>query len=175
MQPRILFERLLESRFRNLAGMRLSAQVPVSDALINDLIAENLSVGSTLVRDVKVKAHSANRVDVFVQTGWSFLPPIKVAVTIDRQPRMPDSPELFLRWMAPAGLTSLASRLLPLATRLPAGISMDGDLIAVDMKVLLESRGVAWLLAYVTRAEVTTDEGRTIFHVELNVPEVGQE
>jgi len=53
---------------------------------------------------------------------------------------------------------------------MPAGITMDRDLIAVDLQELARSRGLDALLAFVKRIEVHTRQGGFVARAELAVP-----
>ena len=163
--PRLvrIFEQLRASRFADLAGARVSASIPVSERLLNELVASAIPP-SVPVRDVTIQPRRGDRFSVRARLARvDFLPPINITVAIERQPELPDSP-LVLRLTAFPGLIIGAA--FPIASKLPPGIRMDKDRVLVDLKTLAESQGYADLLTLVEKVRLTTDEGRLIVELE---------
>ena len=124
------------SAFRDFAGSRDSARIPVTRSLVNQLVAQALEGTTTPVRQVDVQPREGDRLDAMVRVSLPFVPPLKVAIVIDRQPQFPESPVLVLRWSLLGGLGAVASRLLGSGDRLPPGIRLDGDRLELDIPVL---------------------------------------
>ena len=168
--PRLLqiIERLRASRFSDLEGARLAAVVPVSERLLNQIVASTLP--PTLpVRDLHISPQRGNRMTVRARLARvDFLPPINVHVIIERQPEPPDGP-LVLRLLTFPGLVSLLGAALPLATLLPPGVRMEKDRIFVDVRTLAERQGLGDLLPLLAGLRVTTDEGKLIVEIEGGV------
>jgi hypothetical protein len=159
------------SAFRDVAGSRASARIPVSRALLNRLVAEALAGSSTPVRAVDIRPRAGDQFDVVITVSWPFVPPLKAAFTVDQQPRFPASPVLVLRWSFLGAVGSLAARLIASFDRLPAGIGLDGDRLLLDIPVLAAHSSAASMLAYVKALELHTLDDRAVIDVELAIPE----
>jgi len=167
-----LLELLDEQRaagFPDVAGMDVSAIVPVSDRLLNELIACRLPAGGT-VSDVRVESRPANVLAVRARlTRAAFLPAVAVTLEIVRQPELPRDPVLVLR-LASSILAPLAGIVLRVLDALPTGIRLEGDLIYVDLRELLRQHGLADLLPLLKDLRVTTEAGRAILTVRAGAP-----
>jgi hypothetical protein len=130
-----ILKHIRESGFRDLAGARISATVPVSERLIDELAAESLKQGGP-IREVRVHPLPGNAFSVRLVPRAALLPSITVRVEIERQPELPSSPVLVLRIATMGGLIGLAASALPLAHRLPSGVRLDGDRILVDLHAM---------------------------------------
>ena len=149
------------SGFRDVAGARASVTLPVSDRLVSRLISQSLPPGAPIAY-VDVRAQAANRLAARVRlTRPSFMPPVTVNLAIERQPGLPDNPVFVLRLLS-TGLLSFAGAAVRFMNVLPPGIRLDGDLIYIDIRTLLEHRGMAQHLRYLEHLEVTTEEGRFV-------------
>jgi hypothetical protein len=165
---------LQASGFQDLAGTRVSARVPVSDALLNQIIAAALRGTSSPVRSVHVRPLAGERFETLVTTSMPFVPPLTVHVAVDQQPRFPASPFLVLRWSFLGGLGAIASRFVgALEKKLPPGIRLDGDRIVIDIAAIARRSGpvgaVDWV-RYLTRLEIHTVDDRAIVDIEARVP-----
>src|SRR5262245_58338122 len=83
-----------QSGFRDVAGSRISASLPVSRALINHLVAHALAGTTAPVSAVDIRPRDGDRFEAVVTLTWKIAPPLTVLFTIDRQPQWPDSPVL---------------------------------------------------------------------------------
>ena len=147
--------------FSDVAGARASATIPVTDRLVSRLVSQSLPPGAP-IGDLDLRAQAANRLSVRVRlTRPSFMPPITVNLAIEQQPALPDNPVFVLRLLS-TGLLSFAGAAVRFMNVLPPGIRLDGDLIHVDIRTLLEQRGLAQHLHYLNHLEVTTEEGRFV-------------
>jgi hypothetical protein len=168
------FSRLLESLrasgFRDLTGARVSATIPVSERLLNELVAASLP-RSGAVRDATVRPLGQGRIAVRVKLARpDFLPPITATLSIDRQPELPERPVLAFRVTGLPGLLAMAGPLLPIASMLPPGVRLEGDLLTLDLAALLAARGQRELLGYLDRLVVTSEHGRLVVAVDAKVP-----
>ena len=166
------FERLLDqlrtSRFADLKGARVSASIPVSERLLNEVIAA-ATPGSAPVRDVAVQLKAGNRFKVRVKVARAeFLPPISLSFEIERQPQLPEGP-LVLRMLSMPGLVSLAGSAFSVSSVLPPGVRLERHWVLVDVKVLLGRHGYGDLLPYLDTLSVATDEGRLLLDLGLRV------
>jgi hypothetical protein len=167
-----LFDQLRASNFRDVAGARLVADIPVSDEILNELLAGWIAAAERPVRDLRVRTGPGNRARIEITLRkFSFIP-VLVDLFIERQPRLPESPAVILRWAAGSSAwTWLASQALKFAGRLPRGVEIDGDRVSVDLFSVLEDRGFAAVIPFLARVEITTIEARVMVHVALRVSE----
>jgi hypothetical protein len=171
--PRLaaLLEHLQASRFRDVAGARASVVVPVSEALLNAVIAASIPANAP-VREVAIRPEASNRMLVRVRlTKPAFLPPVNVGVLIERQPEFPGSPELVLRITSLPGLMSFAGAAMSFVNVLPPGVRMTGDRVFVDIPAQLERFGQSHLLPHVRRINVFTEPGRVILDLQAGIDE----
>ena len=172
MDPRWLelADRQKASGFADFAGTRISATIPIGERLINEAIAASLP-SSGRIRAVQVTPLGDNRLSIRVSVAKpSFLPPITVTVHIERQPALPASSDLVLRLEGAGGLLALAGPALALFDSLPPGVLMRGEHIHVDVKTVLEQRGLGRWLPFVERLQVTTQIGRVVLSVDARIP-----
>ena len=163
-----LFLEQQASGFPDVAGARASVTLPISDRLVTRLVVQSLPPGGP-IGDIDVRAANANRFSVRVRlTRPALLPPITVNLAIDRQPVLPSDPRLILRLLS-TGLLSFAGAAARFFNVLPPGIRIDGELIFVDLRTLLDQRGLAQHLKYLEHLEVTSEEGRFIVAVRGRV------
>jgi hypothetical protein len=160
-------EQLRRSRFADLRGARVSVSIPIAQRLLNELVIAALPPAAP-VRDLTVTPRPSNLIDVRARVAkLDFLPPIKVTLEIEQQPRLPDTP-LGLRLRSFPGLTALAGSLLS-PTALPPGVRLDGDHLFVDVRQLLERAGYGDLVPLIERLHVASDEGRLIVEADARV------
>ena len=156
------------SGFEDLRGAEVSATVPISERLLNELIQESLPP-SVPVRDLHVSPLDADRFDVRARLGSSsLLPPVKLSVAIDRQPDLPSSAVLVLK-LEMGALMSFAAPVLRFLDALPHGIRLDRDRVFVDLAALLDQRGLGDYLQFVRRLEVHTIRGAVVATVNAGV------
>jgi hypothetical protein len=164
-----LLGHLQQSSFRDLAGARVSARIPVARSLVNALVARALAGSSAPVKTVDVQPQEGDRLNVTVAVSWPFVPALTIGVTIERQPAFPESPILVLHWSLLGGLGAIASKFVSALDRLPPGIRLDGQFIVLDIPVLAAGSPAAAALRYVRKMEMHTTEGRVVLEVDLEV------
>jgi hypothetical protein len=98
-----------------------------------------------------------------------LIPELRVLVEIERQPELPQSPVLVLRWSLPGmgPLAMIAAPFLSNLNKLPPGIRIDGEHALVDLADLLRSRGLADLLPLIAQLRVGTQPGRLLVRFEV--------
>lgn len=165
-----LINDLFATGLRDLAGGRVTARIPLSQALVNRLVTAALDRVKSPVRSVDVHPHAGNQFDVFVKIA-TWMPAVKIAVTIDQQPE-PASPLLVLRWSALGGLGAMAANTFGAGAKLPPGVRLEGDRLVLDVAVLIRQAGGDLVLPYLRRLHVTTEEGRIVMDAELAVNDV---
>ena len=169
-----IVSQLLASGFQDVSGSRVTARVPMSSALLNQIIADALRGTTTPVRSVHVRPLAGERFDAIVTTSMPFVPSLTVHVAVDQQPRFPASPFLVLRWSFLGGVGAIASRFVgALESRLPPGIRLDGDRIVIDIAAIVRRSGradaVDWI-RYLALLEIHTVDDRAVVDIELAVP-----
>jgi hypothetical protein len=165
-----LLAALQSSGFRDIAGSRASVQLPLSRSLVNRLVAQALRGTSTPLREVDVRPHQGDEFDVVLTLSWPFVPPLKVAVSVARQPEFPASPVLVFRWSLLGALGSLVSRVIASLDRLPAGIRLDGNRLVLDIPVLAGRGPAAILLPYVKTLQLHTIDDRIVLDLDVEIP-----
>ena len=171
---------LVADKVRNALGIELPAiagsvfagEIPLSNALVNRLIAERLAAAHVPIAAVRVEAHAGDRLTIVLSMRGSLIPDVTIAAQIEEQPQFPGPAVLWLRWTLPAmrALSFFAAPALSYFKKLPPGIRVDGDRIAIDLAELLRSRGLEELMDYITRVNVTTREGAIVVAFALRVP-----
>jgi hypothetical protein len=170
IDPRVrrIVDQLRTSRFAELGGARVTALIPISERLLNEVIAATLPA-SVPVREVTVRPQAGNRLAVRARIGRAdFLPPVTVSAEIDRQAEFPDSP-LVLRVLSLPGLMGLAGAALSMTAILPQGVRMEKDRVFVDLRAMLERAGYGEVVPFLEGVRVTSEEGRLLLDVSLRV------
>jgi len=163
-----ILAQLQSTNFSDIAGTRFSAAIPVSERLIDALIAASLPPTAP-VRDVQVRPVAGDRFSVRITPRAAFLPSITLKLQIVQQPELPRSPILVLRMATMGGLMGFASAAFPIASLLPPGLRLDGEHILVDLQALAAQRGFGEAFGYVRQLRVTTETGRVVLAVEGGV------
>src|SRR5688500_7588979 len=84
MSPSPLLSLLLDLRdakFRDLAGARVSASIPISEPLLNSIVAATMPKNLP-VREVSVRPEQSNRFSVRISPKAAFLPQLTVKLAI---------------------------------------------------------------------------------------------
>ena len=160
-----ILEQLRSNGFREIAGARLAADIPIPARLINDVVASTLPPNAP-VREVQIRPESGDQFSVRIFPKAAFLPFLTLKLGIERQPEFPDFPVLVLRMKTMGGLFGFAAAAFPIGKMLPPGVRLDGERILVDMRAMAAQRGMAELLDYVRRLTVNSDDGRVLVHIE---------
>lgn len=162
---------LLGFELTELAGARAAGEIPVSAAVINRLIAARLSASRGQVADVAIDPLDGDAILANVTLRSRLVPPLAIRLQIQQQPEFPDLPVLVLRWSMGGfgGLARLASPVLALFDVLPPGVRIDGDLIGVDLAVMLREQGAAELLPHIRNIRFGTNRGQVIVTFEFRV------
>jgi hypothetical protein len=165
-----LLAHLQSSAFRDIAGARVAATVPVSQSLLNQLAARALQGTTAPVRQLDIRPRAGDLIDVIVTVTWPFVPPLKVLVAVERQPKFPNSPILVLRWSLFGGLGAIAARVLGAMDKLPPGVRLEGEHLSLDIPTLAARSPAASMLQYLKTLEVHTADGRLIILADAQIP-----
>jgi hypothetical protein len=162
-----ILDRLRASGFAEVKGARASLSIPVSEAMLNELITAALPAGGPL-RDLHVRPQAGNRLAVRARASrLDFLPPMTISLQIEGQPLLPDTP-LVVRILSMPGLLSVAGSMLS-PNSLPPGIRMERERVLVDVRQLLEAKGFGEIVPLIERLQVSSEEGRLLIDVDIQV------
>ena len=165
-----ILQQQLSSGFPDLAGSHVSATIPVSERLINEIIAKTLPPAGA-VQDVQLEALEGNQIKVRLRAWAGPLNlPMTVTLAIDEQPALPHRPVLGLRLAGVPLLLSMAGPVARFLDVLPKGITLDGDRISVNLQTLLAQHNQGDLVRYLTELRVTTAAGAVIVALRARVP-----
>lgn len=155
---------------RDVAGARVSGEVPVSGDVVNKLIAERIAQHPQIAA-VRVQPQQGDLLAVELVPRARMVPTLRLSVRIERQPQFPQEPTLLLRWSMPAAgpLAFLAAPALSFFNAMPPGIRMDGDRIAVDVAELLRTRGLTEVLGFIRDVAIHTRPGAFLVRFEIGV------
>lgn len=155
---------------REIAGTTLAGEIPISDALVNRLLAQKLAQHPQIAA-LRVQAEPNDSVSIQLVPRARLMPALNITARIERQPEWPANPTLLLRWSMPAAgpLARFAAPVLAYFKALPKGIRMDGDRLAVDLRELLRSRGLDEAIAFVKTLELHTRPGGFVVRVEAAI------
>lgn len=161
-----ILRQLTTTQFRDLAGARVTADIPVSERLLNELIATSIPAHAP-VRNVAIQPETGDRFSVRIVPKMTLVPAITLRLLIEAQPRLPESPVLVLRMVTLGGLFGLASGAI--AGMLPPGVRLEGERILVNLREIAAQRGAAEAFEYLTELQVHADGGRLVVHVNAAV------
>ena len=159
------------NRFRELAGANAAVTLPISDGLLTRLVMESLPVDGP-IRELHLQAHADNVFSVRLRlTRPAFLPAISFRLSIDGQPRLPESPFVTFRVTTGGGLMMLAGSAARMIGALPPYIRVEGDRIDVDLGWLLRQHDVLDALDYVQELHLATEPGKFVVGMRAIVSE----
>jgi hypothetical protein len=164
-----LLSRLQASGFAGLSGSEARATFRIAPALLNEAVATFVA-SAAAVRDVTVRPRAANHIDVNLKLARpAFLPSLNLTLQIERQPQLPDDPELALRLSGAGGMMRLAGPAISSFGALPPGVRLDGDHLFLNLHTILREHGHSGLLDYVEQLQVLSEEGGLVVLVQLRV------
>jgi hypothetical protein len=162
----------VEVQERDFAGGVVSAEIPLTNDVVNRVIAAQLQRSGGPVTAARVEAVGDDRftAEVVVRAPVP-LPPLRIQARIEQQPRFPAAAVLGIRWAMPAlgPLAMVAGPALSFLKKLPPGMQVEGDRLTVDIEEVMGTRGLGHLLRFISHAEVRTRQGAFVVRVELRV------
>ena len=156
-----IFRRLVDSTFSELPGVRVGANVPVPEKLVNEIIAASLR-GNKNIEYCRVSIGRQNQVLANIKTPlwpWPFNLKLKLfsAVDFSGSPKM----RAFLENHV------LLGKLGTLFKALPDGIVLYEDQVSVDLGSFIQSDEQRRYLALVKAVEISTEPGKIIFDIKI--------
>ena len=171
IRPLERLRRLLGPRLEELAGARVQGELPVTDVVLNTLIAERLRASQMPVDKAEVQVRANDELFVRVQLRRSFVPPVIIGARIEQQPDLPRSAVLELRWWLP-GMGALAALAAPVLSFLKAGppwLTVEGQHVRIDLAKVLRDQGAEEILAHLASLRIGTRDGALLVRFELQV------
>jgi hypothetical protein len=80
-----IFQKILDHDFSDLAGLTANASIPVAEALLNEVIANQLQ-GDKTIRSCQISIHEQNQVSVRLKTSplpWALDLKLKLDTSVD--------------------------------------------------------------------------------------------
>lgn len=157
---------------RDLAGSVVSGEIPLTNAAVNRLIAKQLQAAGGPVTAARVEALGEDRLTAELQIKAPVpIPPVRITASIEQQPLFPAKATLGLRWSMPAlgPLAMLAGPALGFLKKLPPGMHVEGDWLAIDIPAVLRDRGLGDVLPYIWGVRLRTRPGVFVLQFELRV------
>jgi hypothetical protein len=171
--PRVIeqFRRLLGPRFEELAGAHMSGEVPLTETLINAVIAERLRAAETPIESAEIQVRPDGELFARLRPRRAFLPAIIVGARIEQQPDLPRSAVLGLRWWLPGAgaLAALAAPVLGFLKAGPPWVSVEGERVYIDVARLLRDQGAGEVLTHLKSIRVGSRDGALIVGFEVEV------
>ena len=157
--------------FQELTGTSVAGEVPLTNALVNRLIAERLAGSSGPVAGVQVEALDDDTFSAQVSLRSKVIPGVRIVGRIEEQPQLPQRPVLGIRWSMPGigRLGMFAGPALTFLKALPRGLEAEDDRILVDVSELLRSQGVGDLLPFIAGIQLHAKRGAFVLKFELRV------
>jgi len=160
------------ARFAGLSGSEGRATIRIAGPVLNDAARIFVASAATpAVADVTITPHAANRIGVRLKLAKpAFLPSLNLTLQIERQPQLPESPELILRMSGVGGMMRLAGPAISSFGALPPGVRLEGDRMILDLRAILQTQGKGELLDFAEQLQVLSEEGTVVLLVQLRVP-----
>jgi hypothetical protein len=160
-------------RMADLAGSSVAGEIPLTDRVVNGLIAAQLAGRNVPVAGLHVEAQEGDAFTAHVAPKARFVPPIRVTARVDRQPDLPDDAVLWLRWSLPGlgALAAFAAPVIGFLKVLPPGVRVEGERIGIDIRELLVARGAGEVAGYLRTLRVHTRPGAFLIRFDVKVPD----
>lgn len=160
-----ILRKLTESNFSDLAGLIINASIPLSEGLINEVIADAL-LGNKNISSLRISIFSQNRISADLKTVvWPW--PINLKLQVESPRDFADSPKIKTRLENHGLLGKLGAAL----NALPNGIQMNDDQLIIDIAAFLTTPQQRQLLDLIQSLEITTKSGEIILDVKIRVKE----
>ena len=157
--------------FQELTGATVAGELPLTNAVVNRLIREQVRGDAGPVTSVEVAALDDDSFGAQVTPRARLIPAVGIVGRFEQQPQMPARPVLVVRWAVPGigPLGLLAGPALSFLKALPRGLRAEDDLIFIDVAEILRAHGLGDLVKHLTKLEVHTRRGAFLVKFELSV------
>ena len=160
-----IFQRIIDNDFSELKGTTVDASIPVSQALINEVL-ETVLRGNKTIQSCQVSVQAQNRVSVHVKTTllpWSLNLKLKLDKEVDFASF--SSPKIRAWLENNRFLGSLGS----FFNALPEGVKLYGDQLVIDLGAFLRTPEQKQILKLVRSVGIQTKAGTVILAVNVRV------
>jgi hypothetical protein len=165
-----LTRRFLGVEPAELAGAGVAGEIPLTGAVVNRLIAQRLEGSHLPVTAVQVEPHDEEQFTIRLTLRVRLVPTVTIAARIEQQPTFPQDPVLTLRWTLP-GLGPLTMIVSPIigSFSLPPGVRLQGDRVMIDLREMLQARGLGEIGDYIEGLQIHTREGAFLARFSLRM------
>jgi hypothetical protein len=174
MTSRVLsaVERVRAAGFKALAGTHVEAVVPVTQHLVDVLVAQ--AAAERHLPGLKVTLRADREIGVaMVKSVFGFDTRLSIDLRVRGPVDMASDPRLYLVIARPSFTWSALSRVIVAAGLAPPGVEVGKDGVAVDLRTIASRAGVADLMAVVQTLAFDGEDGRLRVHVVADVPDGG--
>lgn len=158
-----VFQRIIDNNLSDIAGLRVDASIPITQSLINEIIAAALR-GDKTITDCQLSIHEQNRVLVHLKTSllpWRLNLKLKLDTFVDLASF--SSPKL-RAWLEN---NQLLGSLGAIFHALPKWARLYGNQVVVDLAYFLRMPEQERLLALIKSVDIRTEAGKAIFDVKI--------
>jgi hypothetical protein len=158
--------------FSNLAGTHVEATIPITQHLVDVLVAQ--AGAARNLGGLKVTLRPENEIGVaVVKSVFGFDTRLAIDLRIRGPVDLASDPRLYLVVTRPSMTWSAISRIVIAAGLAPAGVEIGRDGVAVDLRLLAARAGLADLLALVQNVAFDGDATALRVRAVIDVPEGG--
>jgi hypothetical protein len=160
-----VLRKIIDNHFSDLAGLTADASIPLSQALINELIAAVLQGNKTL-QSCQVSVHEQNRVSVRLKT--SSLPlALNLKLKLDKSVDLSSFSSPKIRaWLEN---NQLLGSLGSLFNVFPEWAKLYGNQVVIDLGYFLPASEQKQLFELIKSVDIKTEEGKAIFDIKIEV------
>ena len=156
----VIFKRILDTNFSELPGLTVSASIPVPEHIVNEIIGVAIRENRN-ISYCRTSISRNNRAAVNLKTPlWPW--PLELNLKLENSPDFGTSPKMHARLENKVLLARIGSFL----KTLPAGVSIHGERVDVDVRSFLSPEQLP-LLELVKAIDVKTEEGKVILDVKI--------
>jgi hypothetical protein len=160
-----IFQKIIDNHFSDIAGLAADVSLPVSESLINEIIAVSLQ-GNKTIQSAYISIHEQNQVSVRLKTSvlpWALNLKLKLDKSVDLASF--SSPKVRAWLENNRMLGSLASSL----HALPEWIKLYGNQVVIDLGFFLHTLEQQKLFGLIKSVEIRTESDRMIFDIQIRV------
>jgi len=158
-----IFQRIVNNDFAELEGLAVDVSIPVSQALINEIIEAALQ-GNQNIEYCRVSIGEQNRISVNVKTTrWPW--PINLKVWVFQSVDIRPVPKIRVLLENNVLLGKLGS----FFKALPEGVKLYGEQIVIDVRSFLKTEQQKKFLDRVKSMEIKTEKSKLIFDVQIRI------
>jgi hypothetical protein len=158
--------------FSNLAGTHVEATIPITQHLVDVLVAQ--AGAARNLGGLKVTLRPENEIGVaVVKSVFGFDTRLAIDLRIRGPVDLASDPRLYLVVTRPSMTWTAISRIVIAAGLAPAGVEIGRDGVAVDLRLLAARAGLADLLSLVQNVAFDGDATALRVRAVIDVPEGG--